>query len=564
MTFAPGERLKTIGVPIAGDVLVESDETVVLALSNLRGATFWSRLNPVGGTARASGTITDDDDPPTAIELDASPLTVSEDASATPVTVTASFPSGTALSSDTSVAVEIGPRANDAIDATRGTDYTAPEDLTVTIPAGRTTGTAEFVLTPIDDGAVERAQEQIVLSGTVPEEYGTRSLFVRLFLIDDDAAARLVLSPAEIVEGGVATVSATLSRTVAGDTTLTVSAAPETGTDAADFTLNGMTLTIPEGQTSSTGTVTVTANEDADEDHERVRISATASSAGSATVAAPAAVTLAIRDNDVTNVPATGAPLLSGSAQVGQALRASPGTIADADGLTGVSYAWQWVRVESDNTENDIAGANSDTYTPVAADLGRRLKVRATFSDDAGNPESRTSAGERGGDRGDGTAPTAPGRQHPGHRRAGDCGHRAGGRDADGRRGRHRRRQRTRQRQLRLAVDSGRERRHGGRHRRGDRGHLHPGRGGRGPDPQGPRELHRRCGQRRGAHQRRHRAGDGGLDGPGGASHRALPRRRALDGERLPGLRAHHQPLRRSGRRCASRPSTTRVSRQDR
>ena len=314
VTFAPGERLKTVGVPIAGDVLVEDDETVVLALSNLRGATFRSFLNPVGGTGRASGTITDDDDPPTAIELNASPLTVSEDAGATTVTVTASFPSGTALSSDTSVAVDIGLPANYALDATRGTDYTAPENLTVTIPAGQTRGTAQFVLTPIDDAVVERAQEQMVLSGTVPEEYGTRSLFVRLFLIDDEAAATLVLTPAEIVEGGVATVTARLSRAVEGQTTLTVSAAPESGTDAADFTLSGTTLTIPAGQTVSTGTVTVTANEDQDENHERVRISATVARPSiegipvGAAVAAPAAVTLPIRDNDGSDVPETTTP----------------------------------------------------------------------------------------------------------------------------------------------------------------------------------------------------------------------------------------------------------------
>ena len=214
-TFAPGERRKTVSVRVAGDVLVESDETVYLALSNLQGATFWSKLDAMGGTARVPGTIADDDDAPNAIELDASPLTVREDAGATTVTVTASFPSGTALSTDTRVEVDIGAPSNVALDATRGTDYTAPEELTVTIPAGRTTGTAEFELTPVNDGAVERAHEQIMLHGTVPEEYGTLSLFVRLLLADDDAAATLALSPAEIVEGESATVTATLSRAVA-------------------------------------------------------------------------------------------------------------------------------------------------------------------------------------------------------------------------------------------------------------------------------------------------------------------------------------------------------------
>ena len=269
------------------------------------------------------------------------------------------------------MAVNIGWRTNDATDATRGSDYTAPNELTVTIPAGQTSGSAEFELTPINDGAVERAYEEIWLRGRVPEEYGTRSVWVRVLLADDDAAARLSLSAAEIVEGEAAAVTASLSRAVAGETTLTVSAAPAGDTVAGDFTLDGTTLTIPEGQTSSTGTVTVTANEDTDEDHERVTVSATANNGGTATVAAPAAVTLSIRDNDVTNVPATGAPSIAGTAQSGQTLRASSGTIADADGLTGAVYAWQWIRVESDATEADIADAEAAAYAVVAADVGR-------------------------------------------------------------------------------------------------------------------------------------------------------------------------------------------------
>ena len=88
-TFAPGEKQKRVHVQVAGDTLVESDETVVLALSNLQGATFRSSLDPMGGTARVSGTITDDDDSPTEIHLDRSPRTVREDAGPTTVTVTA-------------------------------------------------------------------------------------------------------------------------------------------------------------------------------------------------------------------------------------------------------------------------------------------------------------------------------------------------------------------------------------------------------------------------------------------------------------------------------------------
>ena len=54
--------------------------------------------------------------------------------------------------------------------------------------------------------------------------------------------------------------------------------------------------------------------------------------------------------------------------------------------------AYDMIRVERDGTEADIGGATAATYTPVAADLGRTLKVRASFTDDAGNAEALTSA----------------------------------------------------------------------------------------------------------------------------------------------------------------------------
>ena len=40
----------------------------------------------------------------------------------------------------------------------------------------------------------------------------------------------------------------------------------------------------------------------------------------------------------------------------------------------------------------DIAGATSSTYTLVAADEGTTIKVKVSFTDDASNPETRTSA----------------------------------------------------------------------------------------------------------------------------------------------------------------------------
>ena len=87
------------------------------------------------------------------------------------------------------------------------------------------------------------------------------------------------------------------------------------------------------------------------------------------------------------NTAATGAPTISGTAQVGQTLTASTSGISDADGLDNVSYSYQWL---ADDTEID--GATSSTYTLQASDNGKVIEVRVTFTDDAGDEESLTSA----------------------------------------------------------------------------------------------------------------------------------------------------------------------------
>ena len=100
----------------------------------------------------------------------------------------------------------------------------------------------------------------------------------------------------------------------------------------------------------------------------------------------------AVTNNSTVNTPATGAPTITGTAQVGQTLTAGTTAIMDANGLTNVSYTYQWIRVATDNTETNISGATASAYTLVAADLGTTIKVTVSFTDDASNPETLTSA----------------------------------------------------------------------------------------------------------------------------------------------------------------------------
>ena len=86
------------------------------------------------------------------------------------------------------------------------------------------------------------------------------------------------------------------------------------------------------------------------------------------------------------NTPATGVPGITGTALAGETLTATKDRIEDEDGLTGAVFAYQWL---VDGAE--INGATDSSYTLVAADEGKPIEVRVTFTDDAGNEDSLTS-----------------------------------------------------------------------------------------------------------------------------------------------------------------------------
>ena len=87
------------------------------------------------------------------------------------------------------------------------------------------------------------------------------------------------------------------------------------------------------------------------------------------------------------NSPATGAPAISGTVQVGEELTAGTPGIADEDGLENATFGYQWLAEGS-----DIPGATARTYTLSNSDEGKAIRVRVSFTDDAGNEEELTSA----------------------------------------------------------------------------------------------------------------------------------------------------------------------------
>ncbi len=200
-----------------------------------------------------------------------------------------------------------------------------------------------------------------------------------------------VTGPLSADQNTEATGLPTISGTVQVDQTLT---ADTSGINDADGLTNvsysyqwirndGGTDADIAGETASTHTLV-----SADEGKTiKVRVSFTDDAGNEETLTSAATAAVASRPN----TPATGLPTISGTAQVDETLTADVSSIADADGLTNVSYSYQWIRNDG-GTDADIAGETASTHTLVSADEGKTIKVRVSFTDDAGNEETLTSA----------------------------------------------------------------------------------------------------------------------------------------------------------------------------
>ena len=88
------------------------------------------------------------------------------------------------------------------------------------------------------------------------------------------------------------------------------------------------------------------------------------------------------------NQEPTGLPTISGTVREHQTLTANTDGIADADGLTRVGYSYEWLVDDTAVSE----GGTGRAYTVTASDVGKRIKVRVTFTDDRGHVETLTSA----------------------------------------------------------------------------------------------------------------------------------------------------------------------------
>ena len=278
LTFAAGTTTQTITVSVTGDTTDESNETVVITLSNASSGTAIS-------TAIGTGTIRDDD-PNFSIN---SPSVVEGDSGSVNLvfTVTLSAASTSSLTVD---------YARTGGTATSGTDYTAVASNTLTFAANTTTRT---ITVSVTGDTVDEGNETVVITLSNPSSGTVISTATGTGTITDDDPKFSINSPT-VAEGDSSTTNLTFTVTLsaAGASQHTVGYAQTggTATSGTDYTaVTAGVLTFAAGVTSRTITVSVTGDT-ADEGNETVVL--TLSNASSGTAISTATGTGTITDDD--------------------------------------------------------------------------------------------------------------------------------------------------------------------------------------------------------------------------------------------------------------------------
>ena len=389
LTFAAGQTSRTVQVSLIDDDLEEDQETLDLNLTNPSGAAISDAqgTGTIDGTELARLTARFINMPDThdgdksfsfAIEFSHDVDTSEADMKASALTVTngqvteASKISGLSYlwevtvepDSDNDVVITFSGNRDCAI-AGAVCKEEAPRQLSNN-PAARVAGPAEDTASDEsgDDGNASDGEPLTATFSNVPASHDGATAFTFDLAFSQDVTAGLesLRDDAFSVSGG--NINQVRRTDPASDRNWTLRVKPE-GDGPITITLPATTdcqadgaICTEEGAKLSTGLqVTVGGPEAQSQEAEEVQ------------------------NND-----AAGAPTVTGTPRVGQVLTADTSLIADEDGLTNVSYEYQWL---ADGT--DIEGATGSSYELTASEQGQTIQVRVSFTDDANNEESLTS-----------------------------------------------------------------------------------------------------------------------------------------------------------------------------
>jgi hypothetical protein len=353
LTFAVGESVKTISIPIIDDTDIESTlETLNITLSN-----------PIGCVLNANSThtlsIADNDLPVVSI--------VANQPNATEAGTAGQFTVSRIGLTTSALTVTVSRSGT----ATSGSDFTALP-TTVTIPIGATDVVVN--VTPLQDTLVE-GPETVILSLVASASYALSASSSATVTIADDDRSTVSITATDAVASetpgntGTFTVTRTAPTTGALSVSLTISG---TATNGTDYTTISSTVSFAANESSKTITVTP-VNDAISEGDETVIVSL---ATGTYDIGANSFATVTILDNDY---PPT--VFIDGPSYQGTLVASGNGIIVSAtvaDDGTPAPVTVQWTQVAGPGTATFESPTSATTAVTFDAPGNYVLRITAT------------------------------------------------------------------------------------------------------------------------------------------------------------------------------------------
>ena len=401
LTFTPGTTTQNIDVTVTGDTIDEENETVVVELSNPVNAT----ITPPDGTG--TGTITDDDDPPT-LAIDSLPVNEGDDGATMTLTYTVTLTGETART----VMVDYADAgATGGGTATSGIDYDAITGGTLTFTPGTTT---QNIGVTVRGDTIDEGDETFVVRLSNPTNAMITTADGTGTIMDDDTVGvtvtpLMVTVTEEDGSGRTATYTLVLNTQPTAEVTIT----PASDDTSVAMVSGALTFTTTNWNTAQTVTVTG-VDDDIDSDRTTTVTHPAASSDSGYDMVTIASVTVAATNDDnvgvtVSDSALTVAPEDGGTATYTVVLDTQPtaevtitpesddtSVVLVSGALTFTTMNWntpQTVTVTGVNDDLDNTGdQRTTTVTHVAASTDGNYErftvdsVAVTATDDDGPP----------------------------------------------------------------------------------------------------------------------------------------------------------------------------------